>query len=259
MAILVFCAVVAIFTASIPTVASPTEEEPAYIESLNGVVEENTYHPVVAVERPSKTQMALVEPHIQDNTPENTGAAQASGLEQPAAIQEENATEPHADTRTADSAEAQTSEQTDAEASPLPNESPAPLWSTDDIIALCKTVIGEAGTKSPEQMAAVVWCVLNRVDDLAFPDNIADAATQAFQFQGYNWWNPIDPNVEKIVLDVLERWQSEKSGETDVGRILPREYLYFLGDGTVNHYTKSFGADEEWDWSLLSPYQAKNW
>lgn len=111
---------------------------------------------------------------------------------------------------------------------------------------------------SPDQMAAVVWCVLNRVDSPIYPNNISEVSTQAGQFQGYNWWNPIDPDVEKIVLDVLDRWQREKNGETDVGRILPKEYLYFWGDNVVNHFTVAFGANEEWDWSLESPYASGN-
>ena len=56
-------------------------------------------------------------------------------------------------------------------------------------------------------------------------------------------------------LDVIERWLDEKDGETEVGRVLPREYLFFTGDGKHNHFRTEWDGGQVWDWSLQSPYE----
>lgn len=61
--------------------------------------------------------------------------------------------------------------------------------------------------------------------------------------------------TEKLALDVIERWLDEKDGETEVGRVLPREYLFFTGDGKHNHFRKEWDGGQVWDWSLQSPYE----
>lgn len=47
----------------------------------------------------------------------------------------------------------------------------------------------------------------------------------------------------------------EKDGETEVGRVLPREYLFFTGDGEHNHFRTEWEGGQTWDWSLRSPYE----
>lgn len=48
---------------------------------------------------------------------------------------------------------------------------------------------------------------------------------------------------------------AEKNGETDVGRVLPKEYTFFIGDGFENHFTDEWKSTDYWDWSLPSPYE----
>lgn len=45
------------------------------------------------------------------------------------------------------------------------------------------------------EMAAVAWCILNRVDstETFFPDTIVEVVTQDSQFHGYSESNPVDP------------------------------------------------------------------
>lgn len=129
------------------------------------------------------------------------------------------------------------------------------MWSQAEVEAIAKTVYGEAMvTGSDEEMSAVVWCILNRVDSQIYPDSIIGVITQYKQFHGYHEDNPVDAGIETLVLDVLGRWEAEKQGQENVGRTLPTEYLFFWGDGWHNHFTTKFQGGDEWDWSLPNPY-----
>lgn len=135
------------------------------------------------------------------------------------------------------------------------HESEEPMWSQAEVEAIAKTVYGEAMvTGSDEEMSAVVWCILNRVDSPIYPDSIIGVITQHKQFHGYHEDNPMDAGIEALVLDVLSRWEAEKQGKQNVGRTLPAEYLFFWGDGWHNHFTTEFQGGDEWDWSLPNPY-----
>ena len=124
----------------------------------------------------------------------------------------------------------------------------------EDIERMSQAVWGEARGCTLTEQAAVVWCILNRVDDPRWPDAIEEVCITS-QFNGYNPDNPIDPDIYTLTLDVYVRWVREHTGERDVGRVLPASYCFFYGDGKHNHFQESFGADEVWDWSLPSPYE----
>jgi len=133
------------------------------------------------------------------------------------------------------------------------------LYTEEDVQVLAKVVYGEAlVTRSDMEMAAVVWCILNRVDsgDPFYPESIIEVATQEKQFHGYSPDHPVDQHIEWLVRDVLDRWAAEKNGAEDVGRVLPADYLFFWGDGRQNHFTQEYHKGAEWDWSLPNPYQS---
>lgn len=119
-------------------------------------------------------------------------------------------------------------------------------------IVLAKTVWGEARGCSVMEQAAVVWCVLNRVD--AGYGDIITVATAPGAFVGYREGNPVDPDILKLVYDVLDRWWLESTNSGEVGRVLPPDYLWFHGDGEVNYFRNAYEGGETWDWSLPSPY-----
>lgn len=126
----------------------------------------------------------------------------------------------------------------------------------NDTYILAKLVWGEArGVETTEEKAAVVWTVLNRVDDSGYPNTIEEVVKQESQFDGYDETYPVDEELLDICIDVVERWYSEKKGIIDIGRVLPKEYLYFSGDGIRNYFTTSEGT--VWDWSYDSPYTLK--
>ena len=68
--------------------------------------------------------------------------------------------------------------------------------------------------------------------------------------------NPIDDEIKALCEDVLTRWYAEKAGETDVGRVLPSDYMWFTGDGEHNYFRNAYEGGKTWDWSLQSPYKS---
>lgn len=128
--------------------------------------------------------------------------------------------------------------------------------SESDVEYIAKTVYGEALiVKSDTRRAAVVWCILNRVDARGFDNTIEGVVTAPYQFSGYDPDHPVLPELRDLVIDVLQRWNAEKNGETEVGRVLPKEYTFFVGDGFENYFTDEWKSTDYWDWSLPSPYE----
>ena len=96
--------------------------------------------------------------------------------------------------------------------------------------------------------------MLNRVDDSGA--SISKVITAPNQF-AYSRNAPTKCGGEDytlLVRDVLSRWSQEKDGLTDVGRVLPREYMWFYGSGGRNWFRDSVKGGQRWDWSLGDPY-----
>ena len=131
----------------------------------------------------------------------------------------------------------------------------------EDKEALAKMVWGEARGCSETEQAAVVWCALNRYDnnDPYFDDceSIYDIVTQPGQFVGYKTEHPVDPEIMAVVEDVMTRWMEESEGKDDVGRVLPKDYLFFTGNGRENIFRDEYRGGNIWDWSLESPYETE--
>ena len=128
-------------------------------------------------------------------------------------------------------------------------------FTNEEIDHITKTVWGEARGLSKTHQAGVVWAVLNRCDDGRFGKGVIGVVTAPSQFAGYRSSNPVDPEIRDLVVDVLDRYSQEKAGIDNVGRVLPKEYLYFRGNGKVNLFSKKWNSDNVWDWSLESPYE----
>ena len=122
--------------------------------------------------------------------------------------------------------------------------------------ALAQTVWGEARGCSTTEQAAVVWCILNRVDSPDCPNDPLMVVQQKGQFDGYDPDYPVESEMVALVEDVLTRWELEDGMVGDIGRILPEDYLFFEGDGTHNYFRQEYiKTGETWDWSLPSPYE----
>lgn len=132
-------------------------------------------------------------------------------------------------------------------------------WQPDesDVILIAKTLYGECrGVKSTQEKAAVVWCILNRVDASGYACGRSIEYVITFEHQfAYDENAPVWESLKEIACDVLIRWHDEKQGAEDVGRVLPAEYIYFVGDGKRNHFSAEWRSQNYWDWSLPSPYE----
>ena len=141
----------------------------------------------------------------------------------------------------------------------LPTPTPQPPEITIDTYSaelIAKTLYGEYRGADKLQQAAVVWCILNRCD--AWGQSIEVVVTAPGQFHGYNKHNPVLDYLLETTIDVLTRWEREKLGETDVGRVLPRDYMWFAAnsDYTANIFRNAYKWPyDKWDWSLESPYE----
>ena len=98
-----------------------------------------------------------------------------------------------------------------------------------------------------------MWCVLNRVDDGRFPDSIADVITQPNEFFGYSEINPVDEDIRKLARKVMIVWATEEMMPADGReRVLPREYVFFSGNGIENTFTTDWMGGAVWDWSGIT-------
>ena len=111
------------------------------------------------------------------------------------------------------------------------------------VIVLAKVLYGEArGVRSITNKASVVWCVLNRVDnteEFKRDTDPAKAAMRRHQFAYRSRYPATQENID-IVKDVLARWELEKQGVEDVGRVLPKEYTFFCGKGKYNLFRDQY-------------------
>ncbi len=147
---------------------------------------------------------------------------------------------------------------------------PVKLYTEADVEMLARLIYTEArGVRSKTEQAAVVWVVLNRLDNPnRLQKTIAEVVCAPYQFD-YRPWAPVTDEFKALAADVLERWQAEKSATAggpaspggasrsaeDVGRVLPVEYQYFEGRGGRNWFSAKWKSQEYWDWGLDSPYE----
>lgn len=138
-------------------------------------------------------------------------------------------------------------------AAPEPEQDPTPEPDPYEVELIGRAIWGEAGgIPDTAERAAVAWCILNRVD--AWGKSIEQIVTAPQQFHGYLTGGVCPQEHLDLAADVLTRWQAEKAGATNVGRTLPAEYLFFVGDGAHNHFSAVWRSGIYYDWSLPSPY-----
>lgn len=125
-----------------------------------------------------------------------------------------------------------------------------------DVVRIAQTLWGECrGVPSDTRKAAVAWCILNRVDDPRWPSTVKEVVVKS-QFNGYSPNNPVTEELYDLSVDVYTRWMKEKQGEQDIGRVLPAEYTFFIGDSKENHFSTEYLSNEYWGWTLESPYES---
>ena len=75
-----------------------------------------------------------------------------------------------------------------------------------DVTALAQMLYGEARGCTVDNQRKCVWCVLNRVDDVRFPDTIIGVVSQSGQFYGYSLISPYGTTC------TLWRWMCSGAG-----------------------------------------------
>ncbi len=127
-------------------------------------------------------------------------------------------------------------------------------YTEQDAIDIAKVLYNECrGVGSKTEQACVVWTVLNRADNQGISISEVIRAKNQFAFSENT---TVDNTLLDLASDVLWRWNSEKNGETKVGRVLPRDYTYFAGRNGHNYFRNGFSGDYSiWDYSLESPYE----
>lgn len=87
----------------------------------------------------------------------------------------------------------------------------AGTYSESDVELIAKTVWQEArGIERKAEQAAVVWWILNRVDDDRWGDSIAEVVTAPHQF-AYDAGAPVTDELRRLAEDVREAEQRHEN------------------------------------------------
>lgn len=126
-----------------------------------------------------------------------------------------------------------------------------------EAVMIARIIYGEArGIWSQTEQACIVWTICNRVD-AGMAGSVYSAITAPYQFAYRSSAPTADDYGRDLVAlarDVLYRWGLERDGQTDVGRVLPRGYCWYSGDGRHNYFRASYsGSGAVW-FGLESPY-----
>lgn len=85
---------------------------------------------------------------------------------------------------------------------------------------IAKVIYGVAKNHTAADKKAVVWCILNRVENYAYPDTVEEVCEQPKQWMGYSSDNPVLTNLYELALEELKIWHSNGH------RPLSSEYIY---------------------------------
>ena len=69
-------------------------------------------------------------------------------------------------------------------------------------------------------LRAIVWCILNRVDNKAYPGEVQAVCQQKSQWMGYSDDNPVIAKLYDIALTELKKWHG------DAVRPMSADYVY---------------------------------
>ena len=142
---------------------------------------------------------------------------------------------------------------------PEPEQTPVLYYTENDVTMLAKVAYCEArGIQSKTEIACVMWTILNRLDSGTYGSSIGAIVTAPNQFAYYRSARTVSAygyDLKDLARDVLSRWNREKNGETQVGRVLPASYCWYTGDGRANHFRDAYRGGNRWNYSLPSPYE----
>ena len=85
---------------------------------------------------------------------------------------------------------------------------------------IAKVIYGTARNHVTSDQKAVVWCILNRVENNSYPDTVAEVCQQPKQWMGYSDDNPVLTELYDLALAELKIWH------TGDHRPLSNEYIF---------------------------------
>ena len=126
-----------------------------------------------------------------------------------------------------------------------------------EAVMIAKVIYSEArGIWSQTEQACIAWTICNRVDAGMY-SSVYAAITAPYQFAYRSSAPTVDDYGRDLVAlarDVLYRWSLERARQSGVGRVLPRGYCWYSGDGCHNYFRASYtGSGAIW-FGLGSPY-----
>ena len=142
------------------------------------------------------------------------------------------------------------------------------LYTSSDATICAKIMYNEGrGLKSKTELACIVWTILNRVD-AGYGSTIQKVALAKNQFAytaGAKTTSDYGYDLVALAKDVMDRWSKEKAGFSNVGRVLPKGYTWYYGDGKHNYFFNNYAkftacvkarryVGGGWNYSLKSPY-----
>lgn len=148
--------------------------------------------------------------------------------------------------------------QTSSQASASAGDGYTKRYTSTDAVMMARVMFLEArGIKSKTEIACVGWTILNRVD--AGYGSIQKVITAPNQFAyraSASTTSDYGYDLIALATDVLNRWSREKAGQAAVGRVLPKGYLWYAGDGKHNYFRNQYKGGTRWNYSLPSPYES---
>lgn len=132
-------------------------------------------------------------------------------------------------------------------------------FSDNDVVMLAKVAYCEArGIKSKTEIACVMWTILNRYD-AGYAKSISAVILSPSQF-AYRSSAPMVSDygydLYALAYDVLENWSKEHSGRTDVVRVLPKEFMWYAGNGVSNRFRCHYRCGHYYQYYLGYYYDA---
>ena len=131
-------------------------------------------------------------------------------------------------------------------------------YTSSDATMMAKVMFCEArGIRSKTEIACIGWTILNRFD-AGYAKTIAKVITAKNQFAyraGASTTSDLGYSLVALATDVLDRWSRELAGQTNVGRVLPKGYLWYSGNGKHNYFRNKYSGGTQWNYSLKSPYE----
>lgn len=123
-----------------------------------------------------------------------------------------------------------------------------------DAKMIARVIWGEArGIRSQTERACIAWTILNRVDHYGW--SIKKTITMRGQFY-YSTKFPITTENLWLARDVLNRWNREKAGAKNVGRVLPRGYMWYAGNGRHNVFQNKYRGGQRYVNKARWPYSS---